>query len=132
MATLRDIAQLMREVSGDNPQQFLAQSDMHRGAREGTADPRMSVLQTPADKALADRFAWGADIASQSPLVGALALAPPIAYEGVKAIAPSALEAIGALLPQGGEMKVDETTSPASWNNIGALIAGYMSRGAKR
>ncbi len=140
MPTLRDlidnpklqaIAQLMQDVSGGNPQQFLAQTDMLRGAREGQADPRLNVLETPADRALADRYGWGADIADQS-LVGPLALAPPILYEGVKAVAPGALGAIGKMLPQGEEMAPGANTSPASWANIGALIAGYMAkRGGK-
>jgi hypothetical protein len=129
---LEAIAALMDEVSGGNPQQFQAQVDMHRGAREGQADPRLGVLSTPADKALADRYAWGADIASQSPYAGPLALIPPMAYEGVKAVAPGLLGAIGKVLPQGEEMQPDASTSPASWDNLAALIAGYLDRGSAR
>ena len=141
MASLRElisndkltaIASLMDEVSHGNPQQFLTQTDMLRGAREGQADPRLAALQTPADQALADRYAWGAEIASQKPVAGMLALVPPIAYEGVKAVAPGALSAIGRVLPQGEEMAVGPSTSPASWGNIGALIAGYLAQGRRR
>lgn len=117
--------QLMEDVSGGNAPQFQAQVDMLRGARAGAPDERLTVLTTPEDQAIADRYAWGAEIKSQNPLVGPLSLAPPIAYEGVKAIAPGILGAIGKLLPQGEEMKVNEKTSPASMANIRALLAGY-------
>jgi hypothetical protein len=122
------VQKLMRDVSGGNPGQFMAQVDMLRGAREGSPDPRLQTLQTPTEQALADRYAWGADIAAQKPLAGALALLPAMAYEGVKAAAPGSLGWLGRALPQGQEMAVNSRTSPASMENIKALIAGYRSR----
>lgn len=125
MANYDPLEELMRKVSGGNPSQFLAQIDMLRGARQGQADPLLNVLSTPADRAEADRYAWGAEIKAQNPLAGPLALIPPIAYEGVKAATPGLLGLIGKLLPQGEAMEVGSETSPASWRNIQALLAGY-------
>ena len=124
---IQKVAALLQQVGG-TPDQQLAQVDMLRGARSGTPDPRLQALQTPADRALADRYAWGANIAQQKPIVGPLALIPPMAYEGVKAVAPGVLGAIGSVLPQGQEMQVNQATSPASMDNIRALIAGYFGR----
>lgn len=124
---LQEIAGLMQDVSGGNPGRFLAQTDMLRGAREGTPDTRLQALDSTSDQALADRYGWGADIASQHSVAGPLALIPPMAYEGVKAVSPGLLAAIGKLLPQGEEMQVTKATSPASLGNIRALLAGYLS-----
>jgi hypothetical protein len=121
------ISQLMRMHAGNNPGSFLAQTDAIRGAREGNAAPQIfSALPDNYTQALADRFGWGADIADQS-LVGPLALLPPVAYEGVKAAAPSLLKYM-SFLPQGQEMAPSAKTSPASLDNIYALLAGYYSR----
>lgn len=128
---LSQIDSLMHDVSGGDPSQFQAQTDMLRGAREGTADPRLgAVLGSNEDQALADRYAWGASMARDpNNVAGPLALLPAMAYEGVKAVAPNWLmKGIGAVLPQGEEMAVDDKTSKPSLANIGALIAGYRSQ----
>ncbi len=119
----------MQETAGGDPGVFLALTDALRGAREGRPDPRLvEALPSVEEQALADRYGWGADIARQDPMVGPLALLPPIAYEGVKAVAPGVLGTMGRFLPQGEEMEVDERTSPASWENVRALVAGYRDR----
>ena len=125
MANYSQLEQLMQQISGGNPAQFMAQIDMLRGAREGKPDPLLQVLKTPAERAQADRYAWGADIKAQNPIAGPLSLIPPIAYEGVKAVAPGIMGLLGKVLPQGEQMAVSSETSPASLQNVMALLAGY-------
>jgi hypothetical protein len=134
---------LMSRVAGGDPSRMQTEVDILRGAREGRPNPELAkALPTPVEQAQADRYAWGADIARQTganpsanpilKMAGMAALAPPVAYEGVKAAAPSILPYIGKFLPQGEEMQVNNRTSPASMDNIRALIAGYQNYGNRR
>jgi hypothetical protein len=119
------IRHLAKTEAGGNPGQFLAQTDVLRGAREGSPNQRLAqMLATNEDQALADRYGWGGDIAKNS-MVGPLALAPAVGYEAVKAMAPGALGVIGKFLPQGDEMQVSSNTSKPSIANILALLQGY-------
>lgn len=135
---------LMDEVSGGKTANFLAQVDMARGAAEGTADPRVTEgLTTPEELGVADRVAWGQRLRETEGIpTGGLSLLPTIGYEGLKAAAqtgPGAaiLKTVGDAFAKVGGAKgeqlgdwftIDETSSPASFGNVAALLSGYYGR----
>ena len=124
----------LRAARGGTAGQMVQDSDFIRGAAEGPINERLAQeFQTPTERGILDRTAWGADIGEQGGIAGPLALIPPMAYEGVKAVAPGILGAIGKVLPQGEAMATKEgVTSPASLANISALISGYMAGRARK
>jgi hypothetical protein len=124
----------LRANEGGTASQMVQDSDFIRGAAEGPINEQMAqTFQTPTERGIMDRVAWGADIGEQGGVAGPMALIPPIAYEGVKALAPGILGAIGKVLPQGETMAPEEgVTSPASLANISALISGYMAGRSKK
>lgn len=134
----------MEEVSGGKPADFQIQVDMARGAAEGAPDPRVTeALQTPEELGIADRVAWGQQLAQTEPIpTGGLSLLPTIGYEGLKAAAGTApgaavLNTIGNAFSKVGGARgdqladwftIDETSSPASLGNIAALLSGYYGQ----
>ncbi len=124
------IRELQAKVSGEsNPSGFMTQMDVARRAREGTPDPRLaSMLPSTAEKALADRYAWGGEIAKETG-IGPLALIPAAGYDIVKSLSPAVLEAMSRLPgPSMEALAIDERTSPPNpIENIMALVSGYRN-----
>lgn len=121
-------------VSGlQNPQH---QIDVARGVAEGSPLPELEGMN-PEALGIMDRMAWGQDMNKNF----GPALAIPSAavmgggYEAVKAGAQSGVPGIshlsngllglaGQALPLGGEMKINERTSPANIMNPLAMVYG--------
>ena len=90
---------------------------------------RTGLAGDPASAAIRDRANEGALIASflgpAAPMATVPVAAAGAGYEGIKALGQST--GLGKYFP--GPFKTDQTTSPASIENIIALLRGYTNPG---
>jgi hypothetical protein len=102
-------------------QRAFLQTDAAR--RSGTAG-------NPATAAIQDRNNEGAFIAAllgpAAPLATLPVAAAGLGYEGVKGLGQAT--GLGKYLP--GPLKTDETSSPASLDNVAALMRGFTGNGS--
>ena len=117
----------LKSEMGGTASGAMLQSDVNRGVLPGTRSPWASGMD-PTRLAKLDRYAWG----KQAGLGGV-----PVAagYEALKGLSQSGA---GRLLPAiaqamgfedtGNQFQQDETSSPASFGNVGAYIRGAIHR----
>lgn len=137
-ALKRKFSEPMGDISNavsrfDNPQHEL---DVARDVAEGSPSPELAGMN-PESLGIMDRMAWGQDMNENF----GPALAVPSAalmgggYEAVKGAAQSGIPGLshigngilglaGQALPLGGEMKINEKTSPANIMNPLAMVYG--------
>jgi hypothetical protein len=106
----------------------MLQSDINRGVLPGVRSPGSEAM-SPVDLAELDRFAWGRQAG-----LGGLPVAA--GYEALKAV--SQTPGLGRVLPTvagalgfehtGDQFEQDDTSSPASWRNLGAYVRGAWPR----
>ena len=117
----------LRSEMGGTPNGAMLQSDVNRGVLPGRRSDWAKRMD-PKSLAKLDRFAWGRQ--------GGLGGIPVAAgYEALKGITQSGA---GRVLPgiaqamgfedTGKQFEQDETSSPASFRNVGAYIRGALTR----
>ena len=108
----------MPERPLDTLEEFMRQDMLRRSGMAGD----------PTADAIKDRYNEGALMAQLLGLVAPLATVPVAAagagYEGIKALGQST--GLGQYFP--GPFKTDETSSPASIENLIALLRGYTRK----
>ena len=123
-----------------SPGQAMTQVDMARGAVPGRTAPLFQGLD-PSELAIYDRLAWGSQMKDQYGSIPALLSTMLMGggYEATKGLQqagiPGVSRAAGGLMDFVGSglggsnaqhMETDETTSPASLQNLLAMIYGSL------
>lgn len=123
-----------------SPGMARTQVDMARGALEGQANPMFGGMD-PSELALYDRLAWGREMQDQVGKIPALlsSLYMGGGYEGTKALAQGNIPLLsrGAQMLMGGvgsglgganvgHMQMNAATSPASLQNVLAMMYGAV------
>jgi hypothetical protein len=121
------LEQIMKR-NGPNPTSAMVQSDVNRGAIPGAKNAE--ARRSPAELAQIDRYTWGA----QAGLGGLPAAAysefiKVPAVQGMMRPVSRALSGLAGIDQKQVEGWTDtnETSSPASWGNIGAYAQGAFS-----
>lgn len=126
---------LLRSISGSNPNAAMTMVDIARKATPGNPHPALTG-KSPEELAILDRLAWGQQMKDNYGRIPAL-LSGAIyggGYEAAKGLqqanfpgANKLMQFVGDLFgneTNAQQMEQDETTSPASLRNIGALLYG--------
>ena len=121
-----DPAQIVPNL-GPDPTSRMLQMDINRGVLPGSKTPGFEQYD-PSQLAQLDRYAWG-----QQGGLGGLPVA--MGYEGLKAA--SQTPGLSRVLPfasrmlgfenTGNQFEQDETSSPASFANIGQYLRGALT-----
>lgn len=131
-----DFEQLISQLGGGNPAAAQRSIQDARGDNPGfPVDPRLQGMD-PSQLAQLDRYAQGAQMAQQygqipAALSGAVMGGGYEAMKGLSQVSPWIGTLLSAFGSKGAPTQVGGNTSPASWDNIKALLEGTGYGGEK-